>query len=340
MAISMRSGPLAPREGVAPRDEAGARGRVNYHEAVSPLFFIVDAGAGAARVARLWRAVVAEVRRLGLSFEFELTQGALTGASFTRQALRAGARTIVAVGDDGTLNEVVNGFFLDGEPLCPEASLALIPAGSSSVIARGLGIPGGLSALGLLVGGQPVAVDVGVATFAGGPGQPAVRYFLNNADVGMGDRGAAAGMRLKWAGGIAAFLLASVAAVTGPRPWHGSMALDEGDPEVLDAVSVVAALGPFTGGGMHIAPQARMDDGLLDVVTVGAMDRGGLLRNLPRVYTGHHPAHPRVRHARARTVRIESDDRPLIELDGEVVGAGGAEFRILPGAIRILVPAP
>ena len=333
MAISMSSDPLAPR------DEGGRAERVNYHEAVSPLFFIVDAGAGAARVARLWRAVVAEVRRLGLSFEFELTQGALTGASFTRQALRAGARTIVAVGDDGTLNEVVNGFFLDGEPLCPEASLALIPAGSSSVIARGLGIPGGLSALGLLVGGQPVAVDVGVATFAGGPGQPAVRYFLNNADVGMGDR-AAAGMRLKWAGGIAAFFLASVAAVTGPRPWHGSMALDEGDPEVLDAVSVVAALGPFTGGGMHIAPQARMDDGLLDVVTVGAMDRGGLLRNLPRIYRGHHLAHPRVRHARARTVRIESDDRPLIELDGEVVGAGGAEFRILPGAIRILVPAP
>ncbi len=303
---------------------------------MSPLFFIVDAGAGAARAARLWPAVVAELRRLGLSFEFEWTQGPLTGASFARQALRAGARTIVAVGDDGTVHEVVNGFFLDGEPLCPEASLALIPAGSSSVIARGLGIPGGLSALGLLVGGQPVAVDVGVATFAGGPGQPAVRYFLNNADVGMGGRVAAAGMRLKWAGALGRFFLAKVGALGDPRSWRGCMSVDGGEPEAIEAVSVIAALGPYP----RIAPQARMDDGLLDVVTVGAMDRGELLRNLPRVYTGHHLSHRRVRHARARTVRIESDDRPLIELDGEVVGAGGAEFRILPGAIRILVPAP
>jgi len=305
----------------------------------APFFFVLNPAAGSGSAGRLWPAVTQTLRDRGVQYEYEVTQGALTATSFARQALRAGARTIVAVGGDGTINEVVNGFFLNDEPIVPDASLGIIPAGSSSDVARALGIPPGVAATQLLVDGRTLAVDLGRACFAGSAELP-VRYFLNNADVGIGGRVAAGGARFKRAGGKAAFALSSVAAVLDPRPWRGTLALDDQDPMEVDAVTVVIALGPYTGGGMHIAPGARMEDGLFDVVTIDAMEPRDLLVNLPRIYTGTHLSHPAVHRAQARSVRVVAEGDPLVELDGEIAGAGTVEFRILPGAMPIHVGKP
>jgi diacylglycerol kinase family enzyme len=302
---------------------------------VNPWFFIVDPSAR-----RLWPTLVAELRRLGVQYEFEWTQGALTGVSFARQAIRAGARLVVAVGGDSTLNEVVNGFFLDGEPLRPDASVALIPAGSSDV-ARSLAIPGGLAALGLLSHGRALSIDLGVASFEGAPGHPDLRYFVNTAGVGISGRFGNAFGLLERVGGPARQLLAGASVVADPSPWRGSMGLDGGAPEGLAALSVVIALGPYAWGGLAVAPPAKMDDGFFDVVTIGPMARVELLRLVSKVAVGGSAlSHPHVRHARAREVRITPDGHPLIQIDGDVVGEGAVDFHILPGAIRIMVPPP
>ena len=83
-----------------------------------------------------------------------------------------------------------------------------------------------------------------------------------------------------------------------------------------------------------------MDDGLFDVVTIGALPARELLRNLPRIYSGTHLSHPAVRHGQAQLVHVEAQGKPLIELDGEVCGSGSVEFRILPRGIRVHVPTP
>jgi diacylglycerol kinase family enzyme len=267
-------------------------------------------------------------------------QGVLSGVSFTRQALRAGARLIVAVGDDRTLNQVVNGFFLDGQALYPEAVVALIPAEGSSDVARGLGIPDGLSALELLTHGRPLNIDVGVASFNGGPGQPDVRHFVNTADLGIGARLAGAGRDLDWAGAWARPLRAGASALALPRPWRGSLSVDSGQPTGLMALSVAIALGPYAWGGVRIAPRAKMDDGLMDVVTIGAMKRSELLGALSKGDIARNPSQDRVRETRARTVRVAPDGRVPIQIDGEVVGEGAVDVRILPGAIKIMVPLP
>src|SRR4029453_1941165 len=146
------------------------------------------------------------------------------------------------------------------------------------------------------------------------------RYFLNNADVGIGAHVAAGGRGIKCVGGKAAFAAAGAAAGadTPPRarPWRGAVGLDKGSPQQVDATTVVVALGPYTGGGMHIAPGARMEDGLFDVVTIGALTSRELLLNLlPRIYSGTHLSHPAARRAQAQLVRIETEGQPPVELD-------------------------
>src|SRR6266545_974257 len=305
----------------------------------APFFFIVNPAAGSGGAGRLWPAVVERLRDLRIQYEYETTQGPLTATSFARQAIRQGARTVVAVGGDGTVNEVVNGFFLNEQPLAQDATLGIVPVGSSSDVARALGIPTGVAAANVLINGRVLDVDLGRADF-GGAAELTIRYFLNNADVGIGARVAAGGARFKRAGGKAAFALSSVAAVLDPQPWRGTVALDKGEPQRVEATTVVVALGPYTGGGMKIAPGARMDDGLFDVVTIGALPPRELLRNLPKIYSGTHLSHPAVRHSQAQLVRVEVEGEPLVELDGEVCGSGSVEFRLLPRGIRIHVPTP
>src|SRR5438552_340640 len=114
------------------------------------LFAVVNPKAGNGRGRAIWERVAVRLRELGIAYEFELTQGTLTAESFTRQALHAGAETILAVGGDGTVNEAINGFFLDEVPIRSGSKLAVVPAGSSSDFAHGLAIPDGPQAVDLL----------------------------------------------------------------------------------------------------------------------------------------------------------------------------------------------
>ena len=303
------------------------------------VFVVVNPYAGNGRGRVVWGEVRQRLSDLGTPFEFELTQGELTAESFARQALLRGAETVVVVGGDGTINEAVNGFFLNDQPVRPGARLAIVPAGSSSDTARGLGIPDGVAALDLLQAGQTFQIDLGRAEFSE-QGRTTSRYFVNNADVGIGGRIATGAGPFKFLGGRLAFFASSLKALADPQPWSGRIQLDEHPPEPIQAVSVAVALGPYTGGGMKIAPRAKWDDGCFEIVVIGGMSRGELLRSFPRVYAGTHLSHPGVRSYQAREVSVQAADSPLIELDGEVVGAGDVRFRILPSALGVCVPRP
>lgn len=305
----------------------------------APVFAVINPSAGLGRARALWPAVAERLRALGVDYEFELTQGSQTATSFVRQAFRRGAQTIIAIGGDGTVNEALNGFFLDGVLLNPDASLLIVPAGSSSDAARGLGIPPGLAAVDLIRAGRLQPVDVGKAIYAA-HGRPMDRYFLNQAEIGIGGRITAGADRLKRLGGRLAFFLSSLRALSAPRPWEGSLCLDAGEIHAVRAVSAVVALGPFTGGGMEIAPGAKWDDGLFDVVVIEDMPPVELLLQFPRVYAGTHLSHSKVQHHHAQEVVVQTRDDPVLELDGEVAGSGEVEFRILPSAVQVHVPRP
>lgn len=305
----------------------------------APVFAVVNPTAGSGRTGAVWLEVAARLRALGLDYQFEATQGPLTAESFVRQALRSGAETILVVGGDGTVNEAMNGLFWDDVLIRDDVRFLIVPAGSSSDVARGLAIPAGAAAVNLIREGQLLSIDIGRAEVTEN-GRPTMRYFLNNADVGVGARIASGGTRFKRAGGRVAFFVSSLLALANPQPWMGRLRLDDGEAAPAHVVSVVVALGPYTGGGMAIAPAAKWDDGLFDVVTIDAMGPVELLTAFPRVYNGSHLDHPKVHHARASRVVVETAERPPIEVDGEVVGAGGAEFRVLRAALPVYVPRP
>lgn len=329
---------------------AGPQSKCNEMEGdwavTSPVFVIVNPAAGNGAARRAWPAVQSRLQALGIRYELEFSQGRMTAESFARQALRAGSETIVAVGGDGTISEVVNGFFLKDAPVRPGARLLIVPAGSSSDIALGLGIPAGAAAVDLIWDGQLTSIDVGRAAFVE-DGRPTVRFFLNSADIGLGARIAHRAAGLKWAGGRLAFLVSSLRSLIDAEAWSGSVQIDDGPLEPIHALTALVALGPYTGAGMQVAPGAKWDDGVFDLVVIDDMPRIELLRSFSRVYDGTLLSHPRVHHHTGRKILIEvgpggatGKTAVALELDGETVGSGGAEFRILPAALQVFVPKP
>src|SRR5687768_14997954 len=147
-------------------------------------FFIVDHDAPGPTTGGWWTALLDEARRRGIDGEFELARGARTATSFVRQALRAGAETIVAVGSDAIAHDAFNGFFLERAPIREGARFALIPVGTPSALARNLNLPIGLDALALLVEGQVVEADAGSVDFTD-PVGPTSRYFIATVSLGL-----------------------------------------------------------------------------------------------------------------------------------------------------------
>jgi len=257
-----------------------------------------------------------------------------------RAALAFGYRTVVVVGGDGTLNEVVNGFFdPSGAPSGSDATLALLPSGTGGDFRRAAGIPAGLEAAArLIASGSRRRIDAGRVDFADGER----RFFINIADCGMGgevvariNRSAHKGGGLR---GSAVFLGTSLATLWG---YTSRVARVEVDRTVIerDVRSVVVANGRYFGGGMRVAPGAELDDGCFDVVIIGETGRARALTGIPSLYRGRHVARREVEVHRARVVRVSCEGSPMLfDVEGEQVGTTPATLTCLPAAISLCAP--
>jgi diacylglycerol kinase (ATP) len=301
---------------------------------------IVNPASAGGRTARRWAAVAQRAADLGLDPDVRLTAGSCDATAFTRAALAAGATTVIAVGGDGTVSEVVNGFFADGAPLSPAAELVVAASGTGADVPRTFALPDGLAAAADLArSGDVRVVDVGRVRCAGRGGGEDTRLFLNVASAGMtglvADRVNRSPKRL---GGTVAFAWGTVATFVGHR---NSRFVVEADGERRDLVAnnVIVANCRYFAGGMHIAPGAAPDDGLFDVLVIGDISKVDLARNMHKLYRGTHIGHPRVEVLRARRVRVEPETPLPIEADGELPGLTPAEFEVVPRALRLRVPA-
>jgi diacylglycerol kinase family enzyme len=113
----------------------------------------------------------------------------------------------------------------------------------------------------------------------------------------------------------------------------------DGDERSGRMHDVVVATGRWHGGGMKLAPEAAQDDGLFDVVLIGDITKADFVRTAPKLYTGAYLAHPKVELVRTQSVAVDAAERLPIELDGEQVGTTPARFEVVPGALRVRVPA-
>jgi YegS/Rv2252/BmrU family lipid kinase len=240
---------------------------------------------------------------------------------------------VVAVGGDGTLNEVVNG--IAGS----EAVLAMIPLGTGMDFGRTYGIPTKFDeAVRVALEGETRTIDAGRVRYRTWAGEEAERWFANVGSVGMSGAVAqrANGMS-KVLGGKVTFFYALTRVFLQWQNTEVTVRLDEGERRGL-MHDVVVANGVWHGGGMKLAPDASPDDGAFDVVLIGDVSKLDFLTTAPKIYKGKHIHHPKVEVLRSARVEVDAPEVLPIELEGEQVGTTPAVFELVPGALRVRVP--
>ena len=296
---------------------------------------IVNPAAGANSTRRKWPHISRLLEYVGLSFDYEYTEGAGHAVELARLAARDGYRYIVAVGGDGTVNEVANGILCSSNPA--ETSLGVVSTGTGSDFARSMGLPRHYaSACSSLCSSRRRLIDVGVVEFKRA-GQMMRRCFINVAGAGFDATAVEATEKWpKYLGGTIPYVAGLLRALLGYK--NKQVVLGVGDRvEANRVMSVVVANGGYVGGGMHIAPGAELGDGLLDVLVVGDMGKFELLKALPTVYRGTHISHPKVRLEQVPYVSVESAERMLVHADGELLGECPASFWLMPAALSVVV---
>ncbi len=248
---------------------------------------------------------------------------------------------VIAVGGDGTINEVANGFLRDRKPVQPEARLGIIPIGTGGDFQRTLQIPSRIDqAVEVIATGRALTIDVGLVQLVGYDGLPVERYFVNLVSFGMGgDVSKRAKNFLSPLGGRIAFLYATLAVFLTYKAKPVRLQLDDTPLEEEFCITNIAiGNGRYHGGGMHPCPRAVLDDGLLEVTTIDRLNMFDLIRDLPVLYSDNIYQHPKVRHFRSMRVTAESRETTRIEVDGEALGTLPLEVSLVPRVLPVLVP--
>jgi len=300
---------------------------------MEPVKVILNPAAGRGYGARVEPQLRECLADQGICFDLERTDGPWHAAELAQRAAEDGFGTIVSAGGDGTANEVINGLMAASENGAPRR-MGVLPAGSGSDFAGGVGLPLGIEdACRRLTCGDVRTIDLGRVIV---PGKPP-RYFGNVVGIGFDGAVLMETLKIKRLRGLPLYLLAVLKTVflnfTTPRV---TVTYDKQSMD-LTATLVSIANGPREGGGFLIAPEAQPDDGLFDLCIARKVSRLTILRLLPHFLRGTHTDLEPVTMARAAVVQVSSDDDLVAHVDGEVLCTDAREIRceILPGALEV-----
>ena len=296
---------------------------------------VVNPTAGSGRGSARGEHVIAALGRRGHDV-LDLTAADLTAATqHARQAVVDGLDALIVVGGDGMTHLGAN---VVAETDLP---LGIVAAGSGNDVARALGLPlhdidAALRRIEDGMDGGPRRID---AVLTGAPDYSAHEWFVGVLSAGFDAAVNARANELRRPQGTARYVVALLDEIRRFRPYGYRITLDDETWESTGTL-VAVANGPSFGGGMRIAPDARMDDGLLDVVVASGLTRAGLLAIFPRVFSGAHVRHPACQVLRTRSVLIEASPLgphpPVAFADGERTGPLPLRAEVRPGALRVL----
>ncbi|HCC33746.1 MAG TPA: sphingosine kinase [Clostridiales bacterium] len=291
-------------------------------------FVIVNATASAGRARRMWIQLKDQLAAIR-SFDSAYTQRAGHAMELARDASVAGYELVVAFGGDGTVHETANGI-MRGD--ASRTVLGIIPAGSGNDIARTLGIPATPSQASELLR-EPRTRPMDLIRVGD-------RYCVGAGGVGFdGEVAALANRWPKYLPGPLTYVLGIVVTLATFNPVDLELELD-GVMHRPRAFTAAVGNTQYYGSGMRICPLAETDDGLVDVVIVGALSKIEVLRMVPSLFKGLHVLHPKVTSHKAREVVVRSKVPLSIQIDGELVGKIPATFTNVPGALRVVAGTP
>jgi diacylglycerol kinase (ATP) len=246
-------------------------------------------------------------------------------------AAEAQGSLLVVIGGDGTVNEIATGV------AGTDAELAVLPCGTGQDFGRTHGLPSSFDdAVRVALGGQTRVIDLGRVELEAGTS----RLFANVGSAGMsGAVARRANSMTKAFGGRATFFYALTREFLAWQNTRVVVELEDGVRREGPMHDVIVANGNWHGGGMKLAPDARQDDGLFDVVLIGDVTKLDFLTTAPKLYSGRYLSHPKVELLRSSSVAISAAEPLPLEVDGEPIGATPARFEVVPAALRLRVPA-
>jgi diacylglycerol kinase (ATP) len=302
---------------------------------------IVNPEAGSRSVGREWPHINRQLQKAGLSFDYEFTKGAGHAVDIANRAIDSGYRYLIAVGGDGTVNEVANGILRSSNPA--RVILGIVSAGTAHAFSFSLGVAeayNNINSYSFLTEQRRALIDVGVVQ-CWNHGQSIERFFLNEASIGFSAEIVDAWKSLPNRFGkninLALRTVAGYKCLAIHR--NKNVRLHVGNEvESISICTVVVSNGQYCADRMLIAPHASLDDGLLNAIIVGDVSKLELLRIRPRLYDGSHVKHPKIRETKTTVITIESDERLLLEVDGDILGECPASFRVIPSALTVVVP--
>ncbi len=303
-------------------------------------FLVVNPKSAGGQTGRRWAELAAELSRGLGEFGHAFTEGPLHAQSLAARALKDGYTCVAAVGGDGTINEVVNGFFEEGRAINPQAALAVVPRGTGGDFRRTWGWDLKLrTAIDRMRAPETAPFDVGKVEFFDHEGKPQVRYFANICSFGVsGLVDYEVNQGSKALGGLVSFYVGTIKAMLKYRDRKVRLTLDDGPPKVLPVTTVAVANGRYFGGGMMVAPGADTADGWFDVTVWSGYRLTDFAVHSKSIYDGTHTRLKGTTLFRCRKLVAECDeDEVLLDVDGEQPGRLPCTVTLLPGAIRIKV---
>lgn len=291
------------------------------------LCLVVNPAAGGGRATALLPEIEAALRGHELAFRTERTTSMQHARELAVEAHEAGEVPVTLSGD-GLVGCVAGALSPPGIGEAP--LMGVLPGGRGNDFVRVAGIPAdAVAACAVLAHGVPTPIDLGVVD-----GTP----FIGIASVGFDSEANAFANAAPARLGNLVYAYGALRALISHR--HATFSVEaDGERRTFTGWSVAAANASTYGGGMVMAPAARLDDGLLDVVMSEATSRAHFLRSLPRIFKGTHVEDPSVRVARAREVRVSADRPFVVYADGDPIGTLPTTIGVLPSAVRVLLPA-
>ncbi len=300
---------------------------------------ILNPRAANGRAGRQFRRFEPDIRAILGDYTLFTTQGRGHAIDLAQTALEHGYEHIVSVGGDGTHNEILNGIMRGRLPNRPLPRLSLLPKGTGADFSRTLGLPRGRHAIPHLASTHTQAIDIGRATFTTRDGATGSRYFFNVADFGLGGMVARrVNEKSKFFGGFLSFLYGVLMSLA---TWKAPNVCLDIDGHILDGpmYNTFIANGKYCGGGMRVAPDARLTSGHFDVYVLGDFGRVEAILNLPKLYRGQLMKRAdKISYFQAQRITASSDKLVLLNVDGEQPGQLPATVEMLPAALPITMP--
>ncbi len=302
---------------------------------------IVNPQAGNGRTEKIWPNIESALEKSIGSFEVLQTTCRGDATDLSRRILAVDTVRIVAVGGDGHLNEVLNGFIENDLPVNPEARLSFVMTGTGCDFQRSLGISGKWqNAAAKLKDAKVRKIDVGKVTYTAADKTQKIRYFDNIASFGLSgavDHCLEHSRLRNYLGGSPLFLWATIKTVFTHPNQSIRFRIDDGPEEEICSRLGLLANGRYFGGAMHAAPEAELDDGLLDLLMLKEISVAKFLWHLPKIYKGTHLKIPEIFFQKVRKFTAESSEQVILDIDGESPGYLAATFAVLPKILNLQI---